>query len=113
MFRDGSYANASIHCLGLPRPSHNVDCHIPCPYDCIVSEWSVWTLCPSSLCSQNNHHHRLPLKQRNRTIIASSGKDGQSCPSSDSLMEMEACAESSLSECEWFKWQIQEWEECQ
>eukprot|EP00090_Calanus_glacialis_P045441 TRINITY_DN8432_c0_g1_i1.p1 TRINITY_DN8432_c0_g1~~TRINITY_DN8432_c0_g1_i1.p1 ORF type:complete len:1537 (-),score=130.83 TRINITY_DN8432_c0_g1_i1:368-4978(-) len=109
---DGKSANASVHCSGQPRPRQTVECNIPCPFDCIVSTWTEWTSCPAPICSSPHHHLRLPLKQRNRTVIADSGKGGQTCPPTDSLMEMGACPNMN-GPCEWFSWKAKEWEECQ
>ena len=109
---DGARMNTT-YCSGQPRPRLLVECNIPCPYDCIVSSWTTWTECPGILCSVSMHHHpRLPLKQRNRTVIAISGQGGQTCPAPDYLIEMGACPTNN-DPCEWFSWSTEEWEECQ
>ena len=77
-------------CEPSPRPRPRVDCHVPCPADCILSAWSDWSACPpglrceghGGLSGQQQPHHRpprLPLRQRNRTVIAVAGRDGQVC----------------------------------
>ena len=56
----------------------------------------------------------MPLRQRNRTILAMAGSGGQSCPGSDSLMEMGACPDlSGSSGCDWYRWEAGHWDECQ
>ena len=91
---DGAVAADPTLCEPSPRPRTRVDCHVPCPTDCIVSNWSAWSTCPGLRCEgggagggggaghgHTHHHHqqrpRLPLRQRNRTIIAVAGRDGQ------------------------------------
>jgi hypothetical protein len=76
-------------CEPAPRPRTRIDCHVPCPADCILSAWSSWSACPASLRCEGHgqpasaqllpHHHRprVPLRQRNRTVIAVAGRDGQ------------------------------------
>ena len=42
------------------------------------------------------------------------GSGGQSCPGSDSLMEMGACPDlSGSSGCDWYRWEAGHWDECQ
>ena len=113
-----SLANSTEQCSGQAKPRHQVECHVACPHDCIVSPWSSWSRCPPPMCSSNTrsrgHMMRLPLRQRNRTILAMAGAGGQSCPDTDSLMEMGACPELTVSSgCEWYSWQAGQWEECQ
>ena len=57
----------------------------------------------------------MPLRSRNRTVLATAGPGGQSCPGADSLMEMAACPDTSpvTGGCEWFSWRSGAWEECQ
>jgi hypothetical protein len=88
---DGAVASDAALCDPAPRPRARVDCHVPCPTDCIVSSWSGWSACPGLRCEGvggggnghlphqqlQQHRPRLPLRQRNRTVIAVAGRDGQ------------------------------------
>ena len=109
---DGKPANASLGCASLQRPRKKEECSVPCPHDCIVSPWSPWSSCPAPLCPTPHHQQRLPLRQRNRTILATAGTDGRTCPSIDSLLEMAACPTLS-GQCEWFSWASTPWTSCQ
>ena len=108
-------ANSTKECSGQVMPRYQVDCHVPCPQDCILSPWSAWSRCPPAQCSssRSHHHSRLPLRQRNRTILAIAGPGGQSCPDQDSLMEMSACPDTFLTGCEWYSWRHGGWDTCQ
>ena len=44
-------------------------------------------------------------------MLAGAGPGGQSCPGSDSLMEMSACPDQSG--CDWYSWVAGQWEDCQ
>ena len=105
-----SPANSSL-CAGVSSPRSEVSCHVPCPQDCIVSPWSPWSDCPPPVCSSRSHRPRLPLRQRNRTVLAGAGPGGLACPASDSLMEMGACPDQAG--CDWYRWGPAHWEECQ
>ena len=35
----------SALCSNIPEPERSQSCHIPCPNDCVLSEWSAWSLC--------------------------------------------------------------------
>ena len=109
-----SPANRSHLCSGVSRPRQSVECDVPCPQDCIVSPWSPWSSCPTPVCTSRSHQPRLPLRQRNRTVLAVAGAGGQSCPPPDSLMEMGACPDpSGQAACHWYRWSAGQWEDCQ
>ena len=74
---DGTEVADKTLCNGTPRPRDRVECAVPCPNDCIVSDWSGWSDCPSLSCKNLQIHPRIPLRHRNRTIVAIAGRDGQ------------------------------------
>ena len=74
---DGSEVTDISLCGPGTRPRERVECHVPCPNDCIASGWSDWSVCPSLSCENLEMHPRIPLRQRNRTILAIAGRDGQ------------------------------------
>ena len=101
-------------CSGVSRPRERVECSVPCPQDCILSPWSDWTSCPPPVCSSRSRQPRLPLRQRNRTVLAVAGAGGQACPPPDSLMEMSACPDpQGQAACHWYRWTAGQWEDCQ
>ena len=109
---DGSKAaNSSLGCQGLQKPRERLECSLPCPQDCIVGAWAQWSSCPPLLCPPA-HRPRLPLRQRNRTILATAGAGGRSCPGPASLVELAACPSSS-GLCQVSSWHSTPWADCQ
>lgn len=71
-------------CYDLPNPVHTVPCYIPCPNDCVVSDWSEWSPC-SEACGG-----LIGNQTRQRHYVAR----GLYCPYTDSdLTETRACSE--------------------
>ena len=68
------------------------------------SFWVFWLTFPSSkILYSSLLRNRSPFRQTNRTILAMAGSGGQSCPYSDSLMEMGAFPDlSGSSGCDWY-----------
>ncbi|XP_077303892.1 thrombospondin type-1 domain-containing protein 7B isoform X1 [Lithobates pipiens] len=64
-----------------PRPTEEQSCLVPCPQDCIVSEFSPW-----STCNKNCGKH---LQHRTRFVISPSLYGGSDCPN---LTEWRPCA---------------------
>ncbi|KAM9305159.1 thrombospondin type-1 domain-containing protein 7B [Gastrophryne carolinensis] len=63
-----------------PRPADEQSCLVPCPQDCIVSEFSPW-----STCSKNCGKH---LQYRTRSVISPPLFGGSNCPN---LTEWRPC----------------------
>ncbi|XP_067891134.1 thrombospondin type-1 domain-containing protein 7B isoform X2 [Heterodontus francisci] len=80
-------------------------CEVPCPTDCVLSEWSEWSVCSRS-CSSKNAEGR---QSRTRTIIALAGEGGKPCPSSRALQEWRSCNEHG---CTVFYWDTSPWGPC-
>ncbi|XP_062861779.1 thrombospondin type-1 domain-containing protein 7B, partial [Trichomycterus rosablanca] len=68
-----------------PRPALEQACLIPCPLDCVVSDFSPWSRC-SRTCG-------VGLKHRTRHVLAAPAYGGADCPG---LSETQPC-EHSLS----------------
>lgn len=100
---NGSLAVEAMCILHLLPPDDTATCYIPCPEDCVVSEWTSWSKCSVS-CSDN---HAGGEYFRNRTILAPNSKDGKHCP--DKLFESDICNQDS---CKGHKWKTLPWNEC-
>jgi len=93
-------------CVGstseLERCPHDASCttYIPPSRDCVVSEWSVWSLC-STTCSKG-------YKEHSRTVKVAPSYDGKACPKI--LQELRACnagipcSRTAPVACVWSAW---------
>ena len=77
-----------------PRQERMLDCAVPCPGECVLSEWSAWRWCPE--CHSGCY-------TRNRRILRQ-GTDG--CGDVE-LHQWEQCASNSR-----FAWSADEWTDC-
>lgn len=93
-------------CDSYSRPSDKESCRIPCPSDCVLSEWSPWTECPDECDEKAQVTNRV----RRRRILAFPGPSGPPCPSTSSLTESSPCP--SRLECRTFSWVALDWDPC-
>lgn len=93
-------------CDSYSRPSDKESCRIPCPSDCVLSEWSTWTKCPDECDKKAQTINRV----RRRRILAFPGASGPPCPSTSSLTESSPCP--SRLECRTFSWVALDWDPC-
>ncbi|XP_059826219.1 thrombospondin type-1 domain-containing protein 7B isoform X2 [Hypanus sabinus] len=91
-------------CKESPVPSRKA-CEVPCPTDCVLSEWSEWSVCSRS-CSSKNAEGR---QSRTRSIVAIAGEGGKPCPSSQALQEWRSC---NVHGCTVFYWEASPWGPC-
>ncbi|XP_066531411.1 thrombospondin type-1 domain-containing protein 7A [Hoplias malabaricus] len=77
---DGAPADDAICEYFEPKPRLEQACLIPCPRDCVVSEFSPWTAC-SKTCG-------MGLQNRVRSILAPPLFGGSACPN---LTEFRTC----------------------
>ncbi|MEQ2256405.1 hypothetical protein ILYODFUR_023886 [Ilyodon furcidens] len=77
---DGEPAEDAICEYFEPKPRQEQACLIPCPRDCVVSEFSPWTSC-SKTCS-------IGLRNRIRFVLAPPLFGGSACPN---LTEFQTC----------------------
>ncbi|XP_072304518.1 thrombospondin type-1 domain-containing protein 7A [Eucyclogobius newberryi] len=77
---DGEPAEDAICEYFEPKPRLEQACLIPCPRDCVVSEFSPWTTCSKS-CG-------LGLQNRIRSVLAPPLFGGSACPN---LTEFQTC----------------------
>ncbi|XP_043550004.1 thrombospondin type-1 domain-containing protein 7B [Chiloscyllium plagiosum] len=90
---------------GKPYLPRHGTCKVPCPSDCVLSEWSEWSVCSRS-CSSKNAEGK---QSRTRYIIALAGDGGNPCPGSHALQEWRSCNEHS---CMVFYWDTSPWCPC-
>ena len=80
------------------KPPETVPCRVPCPHECVVSEWSMWLPC-SKTCSGG-------IRKRNRHILA---YDVMNCSATE-LQEVEPCNEEI--NCTSYEMYYGEWSKC-
>ncbi|XP_077993776.1 thrombospondin type-1 domain-containing protein 7A-like [Glandiceps talaboti] len=103
---DGEEVDKELCDLVGPRPWREMNCHVPCPDDCVVAEWTSWTEC-SKDCVQKNETTGLQTRYRN--ILAYNAPDGKACPKKEELKEERKCNEDS---CNAFTWRSGPWGDC-
>ncbi|XP_064597210.1 thrombospondin type-1 domain-containing protein 7B-like [Liolophura sinensis] len=88
------------------KQSSSTACYHPCPEDCIVSDWTVWSPCPHK-CDKKGSP---AVRRRTRVIYAKADKGGKACPREDELSEVEICPLPSS--CHTYIWQTSDWGSC-
>ncbi|XP_041663347.1 thrombospondin type-1 domain-containing protein 7B [Cheilinus undulatus] len=80
-------------------------CHIPCPLDCKLSEWSPWSACSAS-CGSG-------LKIRSKWLREKAFNGGRPCPRLDLKNQAQVNeAVTCHSECSQYEWRIEPWSIC-
>uniref|UniRef100_A0A671XNQ9 Thrombospondin type-1 domain-containing protein 7A n=1 Tax=Sparus aurata TaxID=8175 RepID=A0A671XNQ9_SPAAU len=78
-------------------------CHIPCPLDCKLSDWSAWSACSAS-CGSG-------LKIRSKWLREKAFNGGRPCPRLD-LKNQVYEAVRCHRECSQYEWRIEPWSIC-
>ncbi|KAJ8307033.1 hypothetical protein KUTeg_015117 [Tegillarca granosa] len=78
-------------------------CMIPCPVDCVMSDWSEWTKCPSE-CGAG-------VQQRFRHIQRLPSAGGRRCPSLDGTSK-DVQTRLCHPECTDYLWNVYDWSMC-
>ncbi|XP_064167589.1 thrombospondin type-1 domain-containing protein 7B isoform X1 [Anguilla rostrata] len=78
-------------------------CHIPCPLDCRLSDWSAWSPCSAS-CGGG-------LKVRSKWLREKPFNGGRPCPKLD-LKNQVSEAVLCYSECSQYAWATEPWSVC-
>ncbi|TKS67458.1 Thrombospondin type-1 domain-containing protein 7A [Collichthys lucidus] len=80
-------------------------CHIPCPLDCKLSDWSAWSACSAS-CGSG-------LKIRSKWLREKAFNAGRPCPRLDLKNQLQVYeAVRCHSECSQYEWKIEAWSIC-
>ncbi|XP_037542046.1 thrombospondin type-1 domain-containing protein 7B [Nematolebias whitei] len=80
-------------------------CHIPCPLDCKLSEWSPWSACSAS-CGSG-------LKIRSKWLREKAFNGGRPCPKLDLKNQAQVYeAVPCNRECSQYEWRIEPWSIC-
>ncbi|KAL5011039.1 hypothetical protein ScPMuIL_013344 [Solemya velum] len=80
------------------------ECQIPCPGECVISDWSPWNECFVS-CQDFHLGHVRGIQSRSRAILAhASPLQTIQCPSQ--LWESRPC---QASQCYTFQWEVSPW----
>ncbi|XP_064470738.1 thrombospondin type-1 domain-containing protein 7B-like isoform X2 [Ornithodoros turicata] len=104
-FFDGTMVD-DVHCIIYESPlERERECSMPCPEDCVLSEWSAWSPC-TSLCAEKMSYG---IQSRNRSILAYPSKGGASCPPKSELKEIDDC---NMVSCYGFRWKVENWGQC-
>ena len=89
---------------GLSSPPLSQNCYIPCPTDCVLSDWSPWSPC-SHVCGQDTG-----TQNRTRQLIAL----GINCTyTDDDYMETRTCTSSTACEIADYHIEVGAWGVCE
>ena len=103
---DGRWLNLGS-CSGEPVPLRTMNCTVPCPNDCVVSDWGEWGTCSKSCGRQGG------AQMRRRSILAYPSSIRPSCPSADKLVETRKCNVGKLCEEDaTYMWKTSMWGPC-
>ncbi|XP_035210294.1 thrombospondin type-1 domain-containing protein 7B-like, partial [Stegodyphus dumicola] len=78
-------------------------CRVPCPNDCIMTEWSEWSVCSKRCVSLDDEGEQI----RNRSVLAIAGEGGKECPKK--RRNGRSC---NMYSCVPYKWETSEWGLC-
>ncbi|XP_053568516.1 LOW QUALITY PROTEIN: thrombospondin type-1 domain-containing protein 7B [Bombina bombina] len=87
-----------------PDGSHlKMPCHVPCPGDCHLTEWSYWSSCELS-CIDGRSFETVGRQSRSRTFIIQSLENQESCP--EQVIETRPCTGGK---CFSYTWKASPW----
>uniref|UniRef100_A0A672IN76 Thrombospondin type-1 domain-containing protein 7A n=1 Tax=Salarias fasciatus TaxID=181472 RepID=A0A672IN76_SALFA len=80
-------------------------CHVPCPLDCKLSDWSAWSACSTS-CGSG-------LKIRSKWLREKAFNGGRPCPKLDLKNQVRVYeAVPCHSDCSQYEWRVEPWSIC-
>uniref|UniRef100_H3D083 Thrombospondin type-1 domain-containing protein 7A n=1 Tax=Tetraodon nigroviridis TaxID=99883 RepID=H3D083_TETNG len=80
-------------------------CHIPCPLDCKLSDWSAWSACSAS-CGSG-------LQMRSKWLREKAFNRGRPCPRLDLKNQAQVYeAVPCHSDCSQYEWRVESWSIC-
>ncbi|XP_078583265.1 thrombospondin type-1 domain-containing protein 7A-like [Branchiostoma floridae x Branchiostoma japonicum] len=92
------------NCSHIQEPQRENNCKVPCPGDCVVSEWSDWGHCSVSCGVKGGFQTRI------RQVLAYSRNDTECLPA-DELVQRRVCNQQVP--CSTYLWQVGPWGGCQ
>lgn len=114
------------YCDWITEPANFSTCHIACPGDCVLSEWSDWSSCSKvSTYFHYSYFHSLKLdatnkwnsspkecakgeqQQRTRSLLRNKSPEGAKCPHS---IETRDCVLNET--CFTYKWAFTPFSSC-
>ncbi|BFZ22563.1 hypothetical protein BsWGS_25602 [Bradybaena similaris] len=98
------------HCLESLHSEQNwANCYLPCPEDCVLSEWGQWNLCPDPCLVQAGVGS---VRSRQRQILAyhGPGRNSRPCPFPSDLRQTQQCP--VLYDCLTYQWEASSWGQC-
>lgn len=94
-------------CATTPAPQRTMNCTVPCPNDCTLSRWGVWSPCSRS-CGVHGG-----VQTRKRSILAPPSPIRPPCPGNERLTETQKCNVGRICEEEAaFMWKTTAWSTC-
>ncbi|XP_063229191.1 thrombospondin type-1 domain-containing protein 7A-like [Bacillus rossius redtenbacheri] len=94
--RDGALVDPRL--CGRQSGLEEEPCLVPCPVDCVLSEWTAWGEC-SALCGPG-------MQNRTRKVLRATASSGRPC---EETIQHKVCHEP----CHNFQWFAGGWSECQ
>jgi hypothetical protein len=90
------------------KPQSTMNCSVPCPNDCVLSDWAEWGTCSKQCGSQGG------VQTRTRRILAYPSSARPACPSADELLETRKCNVGKLCEEDAsYMWKTSTWGACE
>ncbi|CAD5124181.1 DgyrCDS12479 [Dimorphilus gyrociliatus] len=93
-------------CVQELRPVLQQNCTIPCPKDCLVSKFTMWTKC--SLTCRSSRDRRLALQYRFKIVLQPPTLGGKRC--SKVMNETQVCR--NVPNCEDYRWVTSDFSKC-
>uniref|UniRef100_A0A8C2JGW2 Thrombospondin type-1 domain-containing protein 7A n=1 Tax=Cyprinus carpio TaxID=7962 RepID=A0A8C2JGW2_CYPCA len=94
----------SDQCSGDPPPVQQ-PCEMPCPGDCVLGHWGLWSSCSQSCSSK----HQEGKQSRSRLVLALPGEYGKPCPPASELVQWRPCSNQP---CTIYYWDTSPWDPC-
>ncbi|XP_072046339.1 thrombospondin type-1 domain-containing protein 7A-like [Amphiura filiformis] len=91
-------------CNATSKPPNMGDCRVPCPSECVVSDWSAWGTC-SKTCGKKGG-----VQIRTRKILAYADPSVSTCLPEDELIQSRPC--NLHISCQSYMWQVGAWGSC-
>nr|XP_033800454.1 thrombospondin type-1 domain-containing protein 7B isoform X3 [Geotrypetes seraphini] len=87
-------------CGAIPSRDNalQLPCYVPCPGDCHLTEWSVWSACELT-CIDGRSFETIGRQSRSRAFIIQSIENQESCP--EQVLETRPCIGGKCYRYEW------------